>query len=735
MQLSRKFWIFIILALIIPISIIALYSVWLVRINTEMAQWKYLETIQIQLEKQIVESESTYLEESKKIAELEYVIDKLYVYNKYWDQLTPATRNFDLIPLADLLKQISLNPTIEHIALYRKTMDSYVQILSFGNSQYIPEKIFVELQNQDFNKPRYFRYADGIYMQIIREVYDEGKPVGAVLLQKGYTGNYFSDFAARFNINAALVSKGVFLHNSIPAMSGKLQSLMTDGNEPRFKLEHDSVIYYGHRYEFSLNNNVSGTLFLFTSGEDIHGSRVSVIRNILIITLGCILIPVITFLLWGSRIVNNIRSLLKATTKVARGDLEYQLEIIRDDEFGKLRHNFNDMVVALKKNRNILERRNAELLLKNSYIDAVFQSLLINIIVLDEHFIVHVFSQNAKSKLELPPESAGRYLFDLPPFSSQKTFLQSRLSEVQKSGDFVRLPEVMFETGNYEIDLYPIKNGRGSVNTIVMVLLNITEKIKMERALINSEKRASIGQLAAGIAHEINNPMSVILNHIQLIQSKRLSEEDENRFMNRISSEIKRVSELIERLLEFSREDTAPRETIYPIPVISELLNLFAPVQIDTADTGSRCSVRKKAFQVGRWEVDFEGNRIRVCLSKSANEYAVKGSTDSLKQVLFNILKNALQSISHDFGMIQIHVESTPVRTEINIKDNGVGIEEENLNSIFDPFYSLRKESGTGLGLSLCQTLVKQMGGDIIVASTPKKGSEFTIRIPSEEEE
>ena len=734
MQLSRKFWIFIILALIIPISIIALYSVWLVRINTEITQWKYLETIQTQLEQRIGESEREYIQESKNIAEIEYIIDKLYVYNKYWDQLTPATRNFDLIPLADLLKQISLNPAIENLAVYRKTADSYIQILSFGDSQYIPEKIFEKMQNQDFNRPNYFRYADGIYMQIIRVVYDEGKPVGAVLLQKGYTANYFSGFAARFNINIALFSKGVFLHNSIPAINDQLRNVMIDEQQSRFKLEHDSVTYYGHTSGFTLGNNVNGTIFLYTGGEDIHSSRVSIIRNILIITLGCILIPVATFLFWGSRIVNNIRSLLKATTKVARGDLEYQMEIGREDEFGKLRHNFNDMIVALKKNRNILERRNAELLLKNSYIDAVFQSLLINIIVLDEKFIVQVFSQNAKSRLELPADSAGRYLFDLPAFIPQKQYFLTQLSAVKEKGDFLRLPAVIFETGNYEIDLYPIKNSGGSVNTIVMVLLNITEKIKMERALIYSEKRAAIGQLAAGIAHEINNPMSVILNHIQLIQSKQLSEEDENRFMNRISSEIKRVSGLIERLLEFSREDAAHQESILPLPVIIELLNLFAPVRSENMDSGSRCSVRENAFQVGRWEVEFEGKKIRVCLSKSAHEYPVRSSTDSLKQVLFNILKNALQSINHDFGMIQINIESTPAVTDIKIKDNGTGIEEEHLEGIFDPFYSLRKESGTGLGLSLCQTLVKQMGGDIIVTSTPKRGSEFSVRIPSEEE-
>ena len=732
MRLARKFWVFIILTLAAPTLIIALYAAWLVYANTEISQWRYLEKISDRIESEIMSVEQSYNKNSFEIAQSPYIRDKLYVYSKYWNRISRETLDFDLVPLADHVQQVCLSKDIEILALYRKTRDGYSKVLTFGKSLYVPETLLDREEETEFNSPLYLRHSDGIYMQILRTVLSGKDTVGLLLLQKGYTSTFFSRFAGQFNINIALISKGIVLYNTLAETNGDIISELADTENKRFKIRHSAKQYLSTHREFTLSGGVTGSLVLYSDTEAYESLGIPLIRKILFIAVGCILIPVVTFLVWGSRLVSGINSLVRATTRVSRGDFEHQVETGRDDEFGILRHNFNYMVTALKKNRDMLETRNLELQLKNSYIDAVFQSLLINIIVIDENFRIKIVSSSAESKLALPESTQGTDLFSIPPFTEQEAYLKSSIEKVLSDGDFRRLPTVELGEINYEIDLYPVKeDGKGS-NTIVMVLLNITDQIETERALIRSEKLASVGQLAAGIAHEINNPMSVILNHVQLIRSGKLEKDEEEKFMDRISKEIKRVNGLIERLLQFSRDE--PKESQFSVPaaVFNEVLNLFAPKKHESTDSGRPCILKPGSFNIARWYVEHEDRTVSICLTDNGFRYPVRCSSDSLKQVFFNIFRNALHAIDHDFGMIHIHIQSFIQETKIELTDNGKGIEEEYVDKIFNPFFTRNGNFGTGLGLSLCQTIIERTGGTINVNSKAGKGTTLTLNIPGE---
>lgn len=733
MRLSRKLWLFIVLTLGIPMLIIAVYAAWLVYVNTEMAQWRYLENVYEQIESDIKDLEEQYLSDSLTVAQMPYIQDKLYVYTKYWNKISQETLAFDIVPLEDHLQQMGLSMDIQTLAVYRKSMEGYTKVVSYGRALYLPENIFKHLKRHRFDEPVYFRYSDGIYMQVLRTVDTDGGPVGAVLLQKGYTAPFFSGYAAQFNVNIALISKEVVLYNSVSNTdSALLQAVSREENE-KFKSELESIEYYTISKEFILGNGVSGTLVLYLDAEDLQHTGTSIVKKVLLIAFGCILIPVVTFMLWGSRLVAGIKSLVRATTRVSEGDLEYRVETDRNDEFGILRRNFNDMVVALRKNRGILESRNEELQVKNSYIDAVFQSLLINIIVIDRYLRIQIVSSNAESKLELPDGLQGKELFEILPFQEKEAFLKPKIESVWREGVFKRLPSILIGGSNYEVDLYPVSENGSKVQAVVMVLLNITDRIKMERALMRSERLASVGQLAAGIAHEINNPMSVIMNHVQLLQSGKLERVDADRFMSRISSEIKRINGLIDRLLQFSREDAEQTELTLAVPVVEDILNLFAPKKHEIIDSGKPCTVEAGGYNVGRWAVQYKERIVNVCLTDTGASYPVQCPVDSLKQLFFNIFKNALQAINHDFGMIHIHIHSSKAKTVIVFKDNGEGIDEHELEKIFNPFFTKKRGSGTGLGLSLCQNIVERVGGTISAESKKSEGTAITFCIPGEE--
>jgi signal transduction histidine kinase len=714
--------------------ILALYAGWLVVRNTAMVQWQFLETVEEEVEEIVTTERIKYLDEAERIAELTYISDKLYVYWKYWDRISPETIEFDIVPLSDFLEQTSLAGQIETMALYRRKTDQYHQVAHFGPSYYLPETLFQRISSREFDYATYFRYADGIYLRILKPVYDKGTIVGVLLIQKAYTASFFSRFASQFNVGIALASRGSIMFGSLPESSAQLLAVIEDNPEDkRMRFEIDAGLFYGVRSDFDLGSGVQGSLLLYNDADDYLNQSGVLIRKILIAALACILLPVITFMFWGSKIVASVSSLAKATTRISGGDLTFRVGDSGNDEFGTLRRNFNSMLTTIEGNKNTLEDQNEELRMKNAYVDAVFQSLLINIIVLGENHEIKVCSRSAESRLDLPAAVIGTPLFDLEVFGSSEETLRKEISEVRKHREFRRLPVLQIGAIDYEVDLYPVVDEAEGIDAVIVVLINISERIAMERALLRSDRLASVGQIAAGIAHEVNNPMSVIQNHVQLIRSGKLTKNEEDRFMDRISDEIRRVSSLIDNLLKFSREDRERQESCLLIDIIRDVLGLFDPKIRHDEDLGKPCTLLGSGVNHGRWSVRLKERVANVCLTGTEEHHPVTCSRDAVKQVFINIFKNALQAIDNDFGMIHINVDSLPEDTHISVFDNGSGISPGNLDKIFDPFYTSRGDAGTGLGLALSQSVLERMGGTLKVESKGLRGTTVTILIPSEE--
>ncbi len=224
--------------------------------------------------------------------------------------------------------------------------------------------------------------------------------------------------------------------------------------------------------------------------------------------------------------------------------------------------------------------------------------------------------------------------------------------------------------------------------------------------LVNSEKMASLGKLAAGIAHEINNPLGGILIYASLLIEDLQKDDPKRQDLARIVQEADRCKEIVRSLLEFARQ-TEPR---------------MERVDINRAITEGLFFLENQALF----------HNIRILKNLAPALPSALGNAGQLKQVFMNILINAAEAM-HGAGNLTITTHSAPERKTIAIEfaDTGEGISEENLSRIFEPFFTTKDVGkGTGLGLSTSYGIVESHGGNIGVKSRVGEGTAFTIELP-----
>ncbi|MDH6652933.1 two-component sensor histidine kinase [Priestia megaterium] len=231
----------------------------------------------------------------------------------------------------------------------------------------------------------------------------------------------------------------------------------------------------------------------------------------------------------------------------------------------------------------------------------------------------------------------------------------------------------------------------------------IMEKTRMQKELQRAEKMNAIGQLAASVAHEIRNPMTVVKGFLQLFQDNTKLSNTELSYIHLMINEMDRAEAIIHDYLSLAKPDVHQHRFINCLECVTSLVDLLSSYALLT-------------------------NNILIELDAKEEMY-VRGSRNELNQVLLNIMKNGIEAMRNG-GTLRVGLYKREGHVHIQIEDTGIGMTSEQVNRLGTAFYSL-KEKGTGIGLMVSYQLVEQMNGRIEVESIPGKGSTFTLIFPS----
>ncbi|MDQ1318221.1 MAG: two-component system, NtrC family, sensor histidine kinase HydH [Candidatus Poribacteria bacterium] len=337
-----------------------------------------------------------------------------------------------------------------------------------------------------------------------------------------------------------------------------------------------------------------------------------------------------------------------------------------------------------------------------TYTQNIVESMTNGLISVDHSGIITTINQTASQILGIDRlDAEKRHISEV--FKSDRCsideLLSSRKSVIEKeiacqnSSGYVPL----------SISISPLKDERGKIIGAVIILRDLREIKELQERIYRNERLASLGRLAAGVAHEIRNPLSSIRGFAQYFQDKFSPQTNDRKYSTAMVNEVDRLNRIIEALLDLAR----PMEPNLLSYSIEDVLN--------------------HAIQLVQADLDMK--KVEIVKHIQDNIPDILMDRDQMIQVILNILLNGMDAID-DGGKITISISVKSNNIEIAISDTGSGIPQENLSKIFDPFYTTKK-SGTGLGLSIVHRIIEENHrGEIHVDSKVGEGTTFTIYLP-----
>jgi len=356
--------------------------------------------------------------------------------------------------------------------------------------------------------------------------------------------------------------------------------------------------------------------------------------------------------------------------------------------------------------KDITEKKKMELQILESKrrLQNFFDSVTDYITVSDPEFRVVMVNRKMAEKFRTTPDKlVGRKCYELY-FECNtpcKDCVGQRVLET-KSPQFSEIP---FGEKVFHFWAYPELNSNGEVEHIIEYVRDVTDQKRIEKNLIQSEKLATVGLLASGIAHELRNPLNIIETaRYYLEDTLDTSGDDIRNKLEIIKKNVRRASSIINNLLEFSRPSLQDREEIDVNTLIDKTLSL----------------IEKELYAQNITVIRDYGDIPRIYFS-----------LDSLKQAFLNIIINAVEAMPQG-GKLYIRTRREGQQwVEIKFTDTGYGIAEEDLPHIFTPFFTTKKVGkGTGLGMFVTHSILKREGGEISVESAKGKGTTFTVLLP-----
>jgi len=247
---------------------------------------------------------------------------------------------------------------------------------------------------------------------------------------------------------------------------------------------------------------------------------------------------------------------------------------------------------------------------------------------------------------------------------------------------------------------------KGKIIGRSQIIRDISELQTIEHQMRQSDRLATVGQLAAGVAHEIGNPLTSISSLVQLLE-RRMKNPDHISKLGRIRVNIERITKIVHELVDFTRPHATDVQAVQINDVIQNAVGLMT--------------------------YDNRSQKISIELDLTQNLPRVKASPDKLHQVVVNLLVNAFDAMKEQGNTIRISTIEDTGSISIKVEDNGAGMDPGVMDKIFEPFFTTKDVGkGTGLGLSVSHGIINSMNGNLFVESLPGKGATFKIEIPKE---
>jgi PAS domain S-box-containing protein len=405
--------------------------------------------------------------------------------------------------------------------------------------------------------------------------------------------------------------------------------------------------------------------------------------------------------------------------------IRYAIERKQVEE--ELRKHREELMELVEERTSELQQSNIALLIEiaerkeiNKLLENVFNNVHILIAYMDTDFnFIRVNSKYAEADGRKPEFFDGKNHFDLYPNEENEAIFRN----VAETGEpyFVRAKPFVYaehpERGTtfWDWSLKPVKDAGGKVSGLVLSLIDVTDNITLYSELMRSEHLASIGKLAAGVAHEVNNPINGIINYAEMLLGRCAEDSKEHEIARRIIKESDRIAEIVRSLLSFARGSSEKKSPVHIGDILSDSLAL------------TEAQMRKEG--------------IRLELNIPPGLPPVIAQPQHIEQVFLNLINNACFALARKYPeadsdkILEIYAgtfsDGRNPFVRITFHDHGTGIPAEIKDRIMDPFFTTKQGSdGTGLGLSISHGIISDHGGSIKIESIEGKFTKIIIDLP-----
>jgi PAS domain S-box-containing protein len=463
-----------------------------------------------------------------------------------------------------------------------------------------------------------------------------------------------------------------------------------------------------------------GTARIGLSRHRLDARLIAMRRELLMLAGAALVVGGAASALLARRIALPVRQLADGVAAIARGELDQRVQTISSDEIGQLARAFNDMAAQLRQQRADLEAaagalraRLTELSDLKSYTDHILNSLGSGIVTVDLEG--HVVTLNPAAERLTGGTGAGLVGRHAADAFGHLPELRDLLLETLRTRVGVAPMSLSLARGDgppvpVEVATTPLRGAEGRALGVVAVLRDLSAVRQLEEQLRRSDRLAALGTLAAGLAHEIKNPLTSIMTFSRHLARRFEDERFRQRFQSVVPRELERINAIVDGLLRLARPTRLVLAPVHLTPLLDQALELSAN--------------------------QLEARQVSVVREYDVGLPPVPGDAEQLYQAFLNLVANAID-VMEGGGTLTVRVAwaeqrdglGASDRVIVEVADTGAGIRPEETSSVFNPFFTT-KSGGTGLGLAITHKIVEDHGGTVAFQSVPGRGTTFTVRLP-----